>query len=201
MALRLDSRAVRGSVEPVTAHGPWEDAGALPVLRKYWIRDELTPLRDRRRTLAIEPNDVRKMLAWENSGFSVEAPACRATALRYSMAGLSEIAADGNRRGDVPSWATVLGHSMSGLWNIAADRSRRGDVSSWPTAEVSGTSALVTSSLHARPLPRSSHCPHTPSNASSTSIRSTTSRGTSASPYRAPHSCPAMDAVESESPS
>jgi hypothetical protein len=52
----------------------------------------------------IEPEDVREMLAWENSGFSLDTAVC--------------------------------GHSMSGLSNIAADGSRTGDVSFFPTAVV-----------------------------------------------------------------
>ncbi|MGB5830761.1 MAG: hypothetical protein WBG92_02050 [Thiohalocapsa sp.] len=77
----------------------------MPVLR-WFARSGL-----------IEPEDVREMLAWENSGFSLDA-AVRVGS--HDRAGVRRLLFE---------W---LGPSISGLDNIAA-RSRRGrDDRSWP---------------------------------------------------------------------
>ena len=115
---------------------PVEDAGDIPQSVRFRPAAELTPeavaaiaeqvrvrvLRWFARSGLIEADDVREMLAWVNSGFSLDA-AVRVVTL--------DCADFGRLLGDVEP-----GHSMSALSYVAAHSSHEGDVSSWPTADV-----------------------------------------------------------------
>ncbi|MGB5831601.1 MAG: transposase [Thiohalocapsa sp.] len=114
---------------------PVKDAGDVPEFVRLRPAAELTPeavaaiaeqvrvrvLRWFARRGLIDPGDAREMLAWENSGSSLDA-AVWFVSPRTIMPVSSVYCAIAPAR------------PMSGLSNIAADSSRRRDVSYWPVS-------------------------------------------------------------------